>query len=146
MYNSKLLLLLLLKAVAIEKTYIKNYCSKVLHGSNQLYTQLHSLLAGYNYLYMQIHTVQWKNFEGVTVKIFKNCPAFLKIFFRNAIAMVMCSFKLQKMALLKYFKCIEPSKEKIESVLPKSDGPLALSVTSSTMARPLILTGHYYLQ
>ena len=42
---------------------------------------------------------------------FKNCQAFSKIFFQNVFVMVTCSFKFQKMALLKYFKHIEPSKE-----------------------------------
>ena len=49
--------------------------------------------------------------------------------------MVTCSFVFWKMAgLLKYFKRIEPSKEKkIQSVLPKPDGPLALSMPSSAI-------------
>ena len=52
----------------------------------------------------------------------------------------MCSFKFQKMVLLKYFNYIEPSKEKkIESALPRPDGPLALSMPSSPMARPLTI-------
>ena len=38
------------------------------------------------------------------------------------------------MALLKYFKCIEPSKEeKIQSVLPKLNGPLIHLMPSSAM-------------
>ena len=38
------------------------------------------------------------------------------------------------MALLKYFKRIEPSKEeRIQSVLPKSDGPLARLMPSSAI-------------
>jgi len=41
---------------------------------------------------------------------------------------------LQKMALLKYFKCIEPSKEeRIQSFLPKPDGPLAHLMPSSAI-------------
>ena len=40
----------------------------------------------------------------------------------------------RKMALLKYFKCIEPSKEeRIQSVLLKSDGPLARLKPSSAI-------------
>jgi len=40
----------------------------------------------------------------------------------------------RKMALLKYFKCIEPSKEeRIQSVLPKPDGPLAHLMPSSAI-------------
>ena len=38
------------------------------------------------------------------------------------------------MALLKYFKCIEPSnEERIQSVLPKPDGPLARLIPSSAI-------------
>ena len=40
---------------------------------------------------------------------------------------------LQKVTLLKYFKCIEPSKEEItQSILPKLDGTLAHLITCST--------------
>ena len=40
----------------------------------------------------------------------------------------------QKTALLKYFKCIKPSKEeRIQSVLPKPDGPLAHLKLSSAI-------------
>jgi len=40
----------------------------------------------------------------------------------------------RKMALLKYFKRIEPSKEeRIQSVLPKPDGPLARLMPSSAI-------------
>jgi len=40
----------------------------------------------------------------------------------------------QKMALLKYFKCIEPSKEeRIQSVLPKPDSPLTCLMPSSAI-------------
>ena len=47
--------------------------------------------------------------------------------------MVTCSFVFWKMAgFLKYFKCIEPSKEeKIQSMLPKPDGLVALLIPSS---------------
>jgi len=38
------------------------------------------------------------------------------------------------MAILKYFKCIKPSKEeRIQSVLPKPDGPLAHLMTISAI-------------
>ena len=59
------------------------------------------------------------------------------------------------MALLNFFKRIDPFKEKkIQSVLPKLDGLLALSMQSSVteavnyccVARPLIFPGHYCLQ
>ena len=40
----------------------------------------------------------------------------------------------QKWAILKYFKRIEPSKEeRIQSVLPKPDGPLARLIPSSAI-------------
>ena len=49
--------------------------------------------------------------------------------------MVMCRFQFYvEMALLKFFKHIEPSKEgKIQSVLPKLDGLLALTMPSSAI-------------
>ena len=48
--------------------------------------------------------------------------------------MFACSFMFWKMVLLKYFKRIEPSKEKkIQSVLPKPDGSLAPLMPSSTI-------------
>ena len=61
------------------------------------------------------------------------------------------------MVLLKYFERIEPSKEeKIQSVLPKPDGLLPVSMpctaieatnyNSSLMVRPLIFTECYCLQ
>ena len=58
---------------------------------------------------------------------------FLKIFFHNVIVMVTCRFKFYiEIALLNFFKRIEPFKEeKIQSVLPKLDGLLALSMQSS---------------
>ena len=38
------------------------------------------------------------------------------------------------MTLLKYFNCIEPSKEeRIQSVLPKPDGPLARLIPCSAI-------------
>ena len=37
------------------------------------------------------------------------------------------------MELLKYFKCIKPSKERIQSVLPKLDGSLACLMPSSVI-------------
>jgi len=41
---------------------------------------------------------------------------------------------LWKIALLKYFKHIKPSKEeRIQGVLPKPDGPLALLMPSSAI-------------
>ena len=43
-------------------------------------------------------------------------------------------FQVIEMALLKFFKRIKPSKEgKIQSVLPKLDGPLAVSMPSSAI-------------
>ena len=43
------------------------------------------------------------------------------------------------MALLKYFKRIEPSR--IQSVLPKPDGPLACLMPSSAILEKLLIAG-----
>ena len=43
-------------------------------------------------------------------------------------------FQVIEMPLLKFFKCIKPSKEgKIQGMLPKLNGPLAVSMPSSAI-------------
>ena len=70
--------------------------------------------------------------EGI---IFENCQVFLKIFLRHVIVTVTCRFKFYvEMALLNFFKHIEPSKEgTIQSALSTLDDPLAISLSSSAI-------------
>ena len=73
------------------------------------------------------------------MKILEVVKHFQKYFFKIHNIIIHVHFqnvrsRLLKMALLKYFKRIEPSKEeRIQSVLPKSDGPLVHLMPSSAI-------------
>ena len=79
--------------------------------------------------------------KGLIFKNFESSQAFWKYFFKinNIIIMHMHFQKVlysapRKMELLKYFKCIKPSKEeRIQSVLPKLHGSLACLMPSSAI-------------
>ena len=51
----------------------------------------------------------------------------MHVHFRNV------SLRPVKMTLLKYFKHIKPTKERIQNILPKPDGPLACLIPCSTI-------------
>ena len=75
------------------------------------------------YFYYRIAGNCRSNFQKLS-SIFEN------IFSKSIVLSCTCTFRVfqnatRQMTLLKYFNCIEPSKEeRIQSVLPKPDGPL----------------------
>ena len=119
-----------------------------IHSSIYTNTQTHTHIThscSYVHMYMCTHiSVGWYriagNFQRSNFQKFqKSSSLFKNIFSKSTVLSCTCTSRVfhngpRQMTLLEYFNRIEPSKEeRIQSVLPKPDGPLVCLIPCSTI-------------